>query len=67
MNATDIAKEAIKSGLDALSGVEGPMLSCIQLGAAIILQRVTGNDLDDCSKEVLQVVKSKAALKRIKK
>jgi len=67
VNATDIAKEAVKSGLDALSGVEGPMLSCIQLGAAIILQRVTGNDLDDCSKEVLQVVKSKAALKRIKK
>ena len=46
---------------------DGPMLSCIQLGAAIVLQRATGNDLGNCSKEVLQVLKSGAALKRIKR
>jgi len=67
VNATDIAKETIKLGIDALSGNDGPMLSCIQLGAAIILQRSTGNELSDCSKEVLQVIKTGAALKRIKK
>ena len=67
VDAVDIAREAIKSGLDALSGNDSPMLSCIQLGAAIVLQRATGNDLGDCSKEVLRVLKSGAALKRMKK
>ena len=67
MNAVDIAKETIKSGMSALSGNDGPMLSCIQLGAAIILQRATGNDLGICSKEVLRVLKSGAALKRMKR
>ena len=67
VDAADIAKETIKSGINALSGNDGPMLSCIQLGAAIILQRATGNDLNDCSKEVLRVIKSRAALKRMNK
>ena len=67
MDAIDIAKETIKSGISALSGNDGPMLSCIQLGAAIILQRATGNDLGNCSKEVLRVLKSGAALKRMKR
>ena len=64
---TSIILETIKSGTSALSGNDGPMLSCIQLGAAIILQRASGNDLANCSKEVLQVLKSGAALKRMKK
>ena len=67
VDAVDIAKETIKSGTSALSGNDGPMLSCIQLGAAIILQRATGNDLGNCSKEVLRVLKSGAALKRMKR
>ena len=67
VDAVDIAKETIKSGISALSGNDGPMLSCIQLGAAIILQRATGDDLGDCSKEVLRVLKSGAALKRMKR
>ena len=67
MDAVDIAKETIKSGISALSGSDGAMLSCIQLGAAIILQRATGNDLGNCSKEVLRVLKSGAALKRMKR
>ena len=67
VDAVDIAKETIKSGISALSGNDGPMLSCIQLGAAIVLQRATGDDLDNCSKEVLRVLKSGAALKRMKR
>ena len=67
VDAADIARETTKLGLDALSGNDGAMLSCIQLGAAIILQRATGDDLSDCSKEVLRVLKSGAALKRMKR
>ena len=67
VDAADIARETTKLGLDALSGNDGAMLSCIQLGAAIILQRATGNDLGNCSKEVLRVLKSGAALKRMKR
>jgi hypothetical protein len=38
------------------------MKSCIQLGASIILQRMTGNDIKECSKEVLKVIDSGSAL-----
>ena len=56
----------MKSGLDALSGKDGQMKSCIHLGATIILKRITGNDLKDCSKEVLRVIDNGSALKRMK-
>tara|TARA_Y100000389_G_scaffold204998_1_gene261792 strand:- start:7169 stop:8266 length:1098 start_codon:yes stop_codon:yes gene_type:complete len=65
VEALDIARETIKSGLKALSGDEGSMKSCIQLGSAIILQRITGNNLIECSKEVLKVIDSGSALKRM--
>ena len=69
MSVTNAISSVIIVGaiIAALSGNDGPMLSCIQLGAAIILQRTTGNDLGSCSKEVLQVLKSGAALQRMKR
>ena len=66
VSATDIAKATVKSGQEALSGRNGAMKSCIQLGASIILQRMTGNDIKECSKEVLKVIDSGSALKRMK-
>ena len=66
VSATDIAKATVKSGHEALSGVDGAMKSCIQLGASIILQRMTGDDILKCSKEVLKVIDSGSALKRMK-
>tara|TARA_B100000900_G_scaffold69828_1_gene55127 strand:- start:2515 stop:3624 length:1110 start_codon:yes stop_codon:yes gene_type:complete len=66
VESSAIAKAAMKSGLDALSGKDGQMKSCIHLGAAIILKHITGNDIKDCSKEVLKVIDSGSALKRIK-
>ena len=66
VEATAIARETVKAGLDALSGNDGPMKSCIHLGASIILKRITGNDLKDCSKEVLNVINNGSALKRMK-
>ena len=66
VSATDIAKATVKSGQEALSGKDGAMKSCIQLGASIILQRMTGNDIKECSKEVLKVIDSGSALKRMK-
>ena len=66
VSATDIAKATVKSGQEALSGKNGAMKSCIQLGASIILQRMTGNDVKECSKEVLKVIDSGSALKRMK-
>ena len=62
----DIAKATVKSGQEALSGKDGPMKSCIQLGSSIILQRMTGNNILECSKEVLKVIESGSALKRMK-
>ena len=48
------------------SGKDGTMKSCIQLGASIMLQRMTGNGIKECSKEVLKVIDSGSALKRMK-
>ena len=56
----------MKYGLDALSGKDGQMKSCIQLGAAIILKHITGNDFEECSKEVLKVINNGSALKRMR-
>ena len=42
------------------------MKSCIQLGSSIILQRMTGDNILECSKEVLKVIESGSALKRMK-
>ena len=66
VSAEDIAKATVKSGQEALSGKDGPMKSCIQLGSSIILQRMTGNNILECSKEVLKVIESGSALKRMK-
>jgi len=66
VSAIDIAKATVQSGHEALSGIEGPMKSCIQLGSAIILQRMTGSDMTECSKEVQRVINSGSALKRLK-
>ena len=66
VSAADIAKATVKSGQEPLSGKNGAMKSCIQLGASIILQRMTGNDIKECSKEVLKVIDSGSALKRMK-
>jgi anthranilate phosphoribosyltransferase len=66
VSAIDIAKATVKSGQEALSGKDGAMKSCIQLGASIILQRMTGDDIIECSKEVLKVIDSGSALKRMK-
>ncbi len=66
VDASAIAKATMKSGLDALSGKDGQMKSCIQLGAAIILKHITGNDLEECSKEVLKVINNGSALKRMR-
>jgi len=52
--------------MDALSGKDGPMKSCIHLGATIILQRMTGNDILKCSKEVFKVIDSGSAASRMK-
>ena len=67
VDAIDIAKATLKSGLDALSGKDGPMMSCIQLGSAIVLHRISGNSMEQCSQEVLKVIKSGSALERFKK
>ena len=66
VEASAIAKATIKSGLDALSGKNGQMKSCIHLGATIMLKHITGNNINDCSKEVLKVIDSGSALKRLK-
>ena len=66
VSATDIAKATVKSGHEALSGIDGAMKSCIQLGASIALQRMTGDDILKCSKEVLKVIDSGSALKRMR-
>ena len=60
------AKATVKSGQEARSGKEGAMKSCIQLGSSMILQRMTGNNILECSKEVLKVIESGSALKRMK-
>ena len=67
VDAIDIAKATLKSGLDALSGKDGPMMSCIQLGSAIVLHRISGDSMEQCSQEVLKVIKSGSALERFKK
>ena len=66
VSALDVAKAAAKDGMDALSGKDGAMKSCIHLGATIILQRMTGNDILQCSKEVLKVIDSGSAASRMK-
>ena len=66
VDASAIAKATMKSGLDALKGTNGPMKSCIHLGAAIMLNRISGNDLKECSKEVLKVIDNGSAYKRMK-
>ncbi len=66
VEASAISSATIKSGINALSGIDGPMKSCIHLGATIILKRITGNDLNSCSSEVLKVINNGSALKRMK-
>lgn len=63
----EIAKESLRLGMDALSGNDGVMKDCISLGAAIILNHVTGNGIKICHDEVTKVLKSGSALKRLKK
>ncbi len=67
VNPEDLAKEAIKLGIEALSGKDGPMSDCILYGAVLILHHVTGNTIKQCTKEVRSVLKSKSAANRLKK
>ena len=62
-----VAKESLKSGTEALSGVDSAMSDCIRYGSAIILSHITKNNIKLCSKEIKKVLKSGSALKRLKR
>ena len=66
VSALDVAKASAKQGIEALTGKNGAMKSCIHLGATIILQRMTGNNISECSREVLKVLDSGSAANRMK-
>ena len=63
----DVAKEAVKLGLDALSDKDGAMKDCIIYGSSIILQHITNDDIHVCVKAVKEVLKTKSASNRLKK
>ena len=62
----EIAKESLKLGMDALSGVNGPMRDCIALSTSIMLQHVSKHSINDCYKEVNKVLDNGAGFKRFK-
>ena len=66
VNPSEIAKESLKLGMEALSGATGPMRDCIALSASIMLKHVSKHSITDCYKEVNDVLDNGAALKRFK-
>ena len=66
VDPSEIAKESLKLGMEALSGATGPMRDCIALSASIMLKHVSKHSITDCYKEVNDVLNSGAALKRFK-
>ena len=66
VDPSEIAKESLKLGMEALSGATGPMRDCIALSASIMLKHVSKHSITDCYKEVNDVLDNGAALKRFK-